>query len=446
METTHVHIRQAEQGDEHWVTDMMERVLQPFYDGNHRTHAQRIFAAHLAGGQDTLGFFSHEQRMFVAEVGGVPAGIIHVVGKRQQTYKISPLMVLEQFRGTRGIGKALLAHAETYAVSHRARQLYCTVAAGNRLAMQFFLRHGFVVAGSSENHYKHGSKEIMLYKELHDPSRITTLDAQSISVIPFQEEDADQVRAFIKRHLPDAFAGIDDSWVDALFAGYRRRHGGDVDTKYKLIYVAKDSTGTVLGLAAATPKKGTPIKLMPFIATSQQVFNALLSDLPFMLAPLGHKLYIHASPGVDEVLSLQRHGWRLDAALPGAYRPDVVTQQWSLDIGVETMRTMRLKKHFFDHIAAERKTLEVRVGYDNINNIAVGERIRLVSHGESLVVRVSDKRTYRTFSDMLAKEPFGKIAPDAATAEEVLKILKGFYDDKKEALGVVVLEFRRDQG
>lgn len=346
METSNIHIREAKNEDEEWVTELMHRTLDAYYDGDHRAHAKRIFSAHVEGGLDKVGFFSFEQRMFIAEADGERAGVIHVVGKRQQTYKISPLIVAEAFRGTRGIGRALLDHAEAYARSREARQLYCTVAGSNHGAMQFFVRHGFIRAGTSDSHYKKGIRETMLYKPLYSTETIQAFDRVSVSVIPFEERNAEQVQDLILKTLPSSFGGISEEWVTALFKGYRRRHTSDVNSKYKLIFVASDSDGHVVGIAAATPKKGTPIKLMPLIATSQVAFDALLTDLPHQLAPYGHKLYIHINPTVEEVLSLQRQGWKLDAAMPGAYRPDTVTQQWSLEIGETTMRTMRVKRRF----------------------------------------------------------------------------------------------------
>lgn len=58
--TENLHIRHATTTDREWVSDLMDRTLAPYYDGDHRAHADRIFRAHLAGGHDTVGFFSHE--------------------------------------------------------------------------------------------------------------------------------------------------------------------------------------------------------------------------------------------------------------------------------------------------------------------------------------------------------------------------------------------------
>lgn len=157
MEHT-VGIREAKQTDFEFVAFLMESALTPFYGGDHRAHASRIFEAHMAGGNDSVGHFSVEQMMFIAEVDSVPAGVIHVVGKKQRTYKISPLIVHPDFRGGYGVGKALLKHAEDYARSKGAKQIYCTVAEQNLGALQFFRHNGYVIGGRSSSHYKIGLK------------------------------------------------------------------------------------------------------------------------------------------------------------------------------------------------------------------------------------------------------------------------------------------------
>ena len=146
-------IREALKEDFGWVEDVMKSALDSYYDGDHCAHAKRIFNAHINGGFDSLGFFSFEQRMFIAEVDGKKAGMIHLVGKRQATYKISPLIVVSEFQGCFGVGSQLLEYVENYARSHKARQIYCTVAEKNIVALQFFLRKGFIKAGSSDGHY-----------------------------------------------------------------------------------------------------------------------------------------------------------------------------------------------------------------------------------------------------------------------------------------------------
>ena len=417
----------------------MNETLEPFYGGDHKAHAKRIFQTHIAGGHDQIGFFSFEQQMFIAEVNGKKAGMIHLVGKRQQTYKISPLIITSEFRGRFGIGSQLLNYVETYARNNNARQIYCTVAERNIAAMQFFLRKGFIKAGNSDSHYKSGITEAMLYKPLYGAKEISSLDQMNISVLPFEDQYAKQVSKLLLQELPKSFKGISEEWISALYDGYQRRHSADINAKYKLLYVALNNDN-VIGVAAATPKKGNPIKIMPFVAVNQVAFDALLIDLPYQLVAYGHKLYVHLNPTADETMSLQRIGWKLDAVMPSAYRPNIITQQWSINIGETTMRTMRVKKQFFDLIRSGRKNLEVRVGYNTINRIQIGEQINLATHNDSCKVQIRDIRRYGTFKEMLTKEPYNRISPNSKSANEVLSLFEKIYGPKKEKLGVIVLE------
>jgi ASC-1-like (ASCH) protein/ribosomal protein S18 acetylase RimI-like enzyme len=440
MKSEKIEIREALKQDFDFVVELMDVALNPYYGGDHKSHAKRIFETHISGGKDHLGFFSLEQKMFVATINDEPAGIIHIVGKRQTTYKISPLIVSENFRGIKGLGTSLLKHAENYARANDARQIYCTVAEENKGAREFFLKKGYVIAGRSHSHYKQGITELMLYKYFVGTSFEENFDRVNISVLPFEAKHEYQVKKLLLDILPESFEGIDESWVKSLFQGYQRKDSNDINLKYKLIYVAEDRENNVLGVIGATPKKGEPIKVMPFIATTLPAFVALLSDIPYLLKPYGRKLYIHITPTPSETLALQKRGWNLDALMPEAYHLGKITQQWSSDLDKEIfMRQMRVKKHFFDLIKKGVKTLEVRVGYNNIKGIHDGELIRLMTYEESQVIKVNQVRRYETFDEMLEIEDYNKIAP-GSNKNEVLNLLKEIYPKEKEELGVMVLD------
>jgi ribosomal protein S18 acetylase RimI-like enzyme/ASC-1-like (ASCH) protein len=430
-------IRPATPADFDAVASLMSEALTPYYGGDHRRHAERIFSTHISGGEDRLGFFSTEQKMFVAEVSGVFAGMIHVVAKRQGTFKISPLIVVPRFRHV-GVGKALLSHAESYAGRRGARQMYCTVAIANESAYRFFARNGYIGAGQSPSHYKDNVTEAMLYKIFDQELLQSEFDLQHISITPFDETLRDGVRDLLLKHLPERFAGIDDAWVDSLFEGYRRRDTRDVNSKYKLIFVATDSSGCVRGVVGATPKKGAPIKLMPVVSEDPLVLEALLRDVPYMLKEFGRKLYIHIQPSARETVYLQKLGWTLDAVMPGAYGEQTVTQQWSFDLVQETRRNMRMKKRFFDLIMSGEKDLEVRVAYDQITKIREGDILRLSTHAETAEASVVAIRRYPDFAAMLAVEDPKRIVPDDPSNIE--RLLSEIYPPHKERLGVVVLE------
>ena len=431
-----------EANDFEWVADLMVRALTPFYDGNHYAHARRIFDAHMAGGVDRVGQFSAGQHMFIAESDGRPVGVIHVVNKKQGTVKISPLIVDTAYRGKMGVGSMLLEHAEDFARSHGARQIYCTVAAPNQKALRFFLGKGFRVTGTAKDHYKIGVDEHMLYKQLINEAGF---DSPNISVVPFDEsQHADSARALILSQMNGNFEGVDDSWVDALFAGCRRRELGDVNAKFKIIFVA-ECDSKVVGVAGATPKKGRPIKLMPLVASSEEAFEALVIDLQGLLEDYGHKLYVHLVPEPWQVACLQRHGWTLEGVFPGGYAPNSVVQQWGFNFNKEgaSVRKMRIKKPYFDAIMEGRKTLEVRVGYNSIKRLKAGQLLQLETGHISGVVRIKSIRIYDNFTDTLATEPWQQIVPQAESEREALRLLRKIYPDHKENLGVHVIEVQK---
>ena len=435
-------IRPAMADDFEWVADLMVRALNPFYDGDHRAHARRIFDTHMEGGIDHVGHFSAGQYMFIAEQDGQPVGLIHVVEKKQETVKISPLIVSTDYRGKLGIGSMLLKHAEDFARNLGARQLYCTVASSNQKALGFFLRKGFHITGTAKDHYKHGVDEHMLYKQLVDEAGF---DSPNVSVIPFDEEKhAEGARKLILSQMSDVFRGVDDDWVDALFAGYKRKELGDVNAKYKIIFTA-ECGGQVAGIAGATPKKGQPIKLMPLVAASETAFEALVIDLQGLLVDYGHKLYVHLVPEPWQVACLQRHGWTLEGVFPGGYAPNSVVQQWGLNFNKEGMsvRKLRIKRPYYDAIMSGRKTLEVRVGYDNIKRLKAGELLQLETGHTSGVVRIKSIRVYDNFADMLATEPWQEIVPQVNDQVTALKLLREIYPSHKERLGVHVIEIEK---
>lgn len=333
-----VTIRKAKTGDFDFVFRLMTEALEPFYDGDHQAHAQRIFTTHINNNVDYVGQFSLGQYMFIAEVDYHPAGMIHLVVKKQGTVKISPLIVAPEYRGKFGIGSKLLRHAEDFARKHYARQLYCTVAAQNQATFKFLLRKGFHLAGKAQDHYKPGIDECMLYKPL---SQSTTPGLSDISIVPFDEKKhTAATRRLILSQVGSSFYGVNNTWIDTLFAGYRRREGRNVDTKYKLIFIAEQDR-KVVGVVGATPKKGQPIKIMPLVAKSETVFEVLVANLPQLLAGYSRKLYVHLIPEPWQIACLQRHGWTIEGLFPEGYALDITVQQWGLRIKKRDIKKAR---------------------------------------------------------------------------------------------------------
>lgn len=103
--------------------------------------------------------------------------------------------------------------------------------------------------------------------------------------------------------------------------------------------------------------------------------------------------------------------------------------------------TLRIKKQYFDELNSGGKSIEVRIGYNFIKSIKVGDQITFENYGknEFNVVRVTK---YNSFCEMLETEPIERVLP-GLTKEQALKVYQGFYPPHKERLGVYVFQLEK---
>jgi GNAT superfamily N-acetyltransferase len=85
------------------------------------------------------------ETVFVAEVGGSPAGYV-AVEPVEEAMRVDQLFVSPEHEAE-GVGRQLLEHAEGFAISVGAPALQVVVAGGDRRALEFYLGRGFVRAG-----------------------------------------------------------------------------------------------------------------------------------------------------------------------------------------------------------------------------------------------------------------------------------------------------------
>ena len=100
------------------------------------------------------------------------------------------------------------------------------------------------------------------------------------------------------------------------------------------------------------------------------------------------------------------------------------------------LKTLWVREPYLGQILAGAKTVEVRVGYENIRRLAPGDRLRLNDRHLADVRRVAN---YAGFEELLAHEDPAAIAPGLPAAE-LLPALRDLYPPEKEALGAVALE------
>lgn len=103
---------------------------------------------------------------------------------------------------------------------------------------------------------------------------------------------------------------------------------------------------------------------------------------------------------------------------------------------VSRVKTLWVREPYLDQILSRHKTVEVRVGYDNIRRLRPGDQIRLNDEHPVTIRRIG---TYTDFEELLAQEDPKAIAPDLAP-EKLLGAIRKIYPPEKEALGAVAIE------
>jgi ASC-1-like (ASCH) protein len=105
------------------------------------------------------------------------------------------------------------------------------------------------------------------------------------------------------------------------------------------------------------------------------------------------------------------------------------------------VRELNLYRQYFDLVAAGTKTIEVRVKYPHLADIAVGDAIRFRIKGtvETCEVRVKRVSEYPNFEALLDGEGPANVNP-IATRDEQLANIRAIYPPDKEALGALAIQ------
>lgn len=102
---------------------------------------------------------------------------------------------------------------------------------------------------------------------------------------------------------------------------------------------------------------------------------------------------------------------------------------------------LNLYRRYFDLVAAGRKTIEVRVRYPHLADMAAGDTIRFRIKGtdEACDVLVKRVTAYPDFEALLDGEGPTNVNP-AAGRDEQLANIRSIYPPAKEALGALAIE------
>ncbi|WP_283137943.1 ASCH domain-containing protein, partial [Rhizohabitans arisaemae] len=85
-------------------------------------------------------------------------------------------------------------------------------------------------------------------------------------------------------------------------------------------------------------------------------------------------------------------------------------------------REMNLYRRYFDLVADGSKTIEVRVQYPNLRNLAAGDHIRFVCGRDDALTRVKRVTRYPSFEEMLDTEGPEKVNPTSPRDQQLANI------------------------
>ncbi|MFE7440008.1 ASCH domain-containing protein [Streptomyces chartreusis] len=101
---------------------------------------------------------------------------------------------------------------------------------------------------------------------------------------------------------------------------------------------------------------------------------------------------------------------------------------------------LNLYRQYFDLVTAGTKTIEVRVKYPHLADLAAGDiiRFRIKGTDETCHVNIQRVTEYAGFEAMLDGEGADNVNP-TATRDEQLANIRQIYPPEKEALGVLAI-------
>ncbi len=99
-------------------------------------------------------------------------------------------------------------------------------------------------------------------------------------------------------------------------------------------------------------------------------------------------------------------------------------------------RNLKTRPEWEDALRNGRKTVDARLVADDIAELKVGDWVSY----PGAEARVRHIRFYPGFHDLLAYEDWRRIAPDAASRDEVLRVLEEGHKTTVRATGAVAIE------
>jgi ribosomal protein S18 acetylase RimI-like enzyme len=316
-----IEIREAVSNDKEFISNLMEITLNPFYNDDHREKATKILNDHISNSNSNFGLFTTEQKIFVLLKDEQPIGLVDLVRKKQNTFKISPIIIIESER-SKGYGTKLYNFIENYVLKLSGRQIYCTVSEDSTNTIKFFSKNNFTTVGKLQDYYKNGKLEYLMCKDFSYLKSNAIIEDFNIQLIT--DLSSSNVTNQLKIFFDNIIEFSDQSLIDKL----SRNIGNKND-----VYVAIKKENQIIGFSVLSKKKSGVVKILPIYYLENICFFRMVNFIEHQFKGTSYKkLYIQTFSLPSEVLYLQTNGWNLESLLPNSYKSNTLSLLWAKNI------------------------------------------------------------------------------------------------------------------
>ncbi len=305
------------------------RILLPelsnFYDG----HKNSKFFDQLVNKEtrDANGYFTLKKEIWVAKDRNSNfCGFVCLNYKRGNTVKIGPIIVNPSCRG-QGVGKFLINSSIEKVKKENIRKIYATTSSENVAATQLLKSSGFQLETELPDQYRQGKIELV-WGHFIDSPKETFINKNTL--LSYEEKDFVSITAFDSKkdteylentinNIAEWHDDIDQSFCKQIIKATER--GLDIESKGKLILVARSPIGIQTGIVVATPKRGGSVKIYPLYGNKHSI-KLLIKALKQEFSRLGYrKLYTFSHTNDAEYQNvLLNNGFTLRGKLFSPYK------------------------------------------------------------------------------------------------------------------------------
>ena len=109
--------------------------------------------------------------------------------------------------------------------------------------------------------------------------------------------------------------------------------------------------------------------------------------------------------------------------------------------GSENIYTITVKEPWFSFIKEGKKKIEGRLNRGLFQKINKNDIVIWMNRDQKVKVRITDKRVYKNFREMIEKEGLDKVLPSIKTIDDGVNVYRQYFSETDEINnGVVAIE------